>query len=260
MTDYTYKPSWVGDFLATLFFVALAVNVARFFSTTVGVLALVVAAIALPVWGYRLAGREVNLTADGFEFVDVFRTRRFRWRDAYYRYEPIHESSTGNGIIADAVVDCVKAIGRKLLRRRRHVRTTFSVCSREGRAFKLDVPDVPGLEAEIIAEIERTGDGETKPFSIDASGIRYRDNVLGFSELARVDVSDSVDVYRAGARMRWASVDLGSIHNLWLLVRQLLAYGAVVELSVDAPHDIQAAVARAKTSNAAMPSARVVER
>ena len=102
MTDYTYKPSWVGDFLATLFFVALAVNVARFFSTTVGVLALVVAAIALPMWGYRLAGREVNLTADGSEFVGVFRTTRFRWRDAYYRYEPIHESSTGNGIIADA--------------------------------------------------------------------------------------------------------------------------------------------------------------
>jgi hypothetical protein len=257
---YNFKTPWVAEIVVAVLGFAIAAVITLQFWPMLAVIAIVVALFALPWWGYRLSRQEITISAAGVESVGVFRKTSFGWKDTFYTYEPISDASTANGIIVDAIYNLTRALIRKVFRIKRHIGTTFRVACRGGRTFALDYPEAPLLESEVIAEIERSGESETTPFVIDSSGIRYRQRFLSFSELARVEVSDTVDVYRAGSRRRWAAVDLGSVHNLWLFVWKLLEHGVAVELRIDAPQGILTAIARAKMSQAAMPRAEVVDR
>lgn len=260
MNYYNFKTPWVGDIVGAVVGYAVAAFITLQFSPLLAAIATVIGLFALPWWGYRLSGREMSISIAGIESVGTFRTTRFGWRNAYYTYEPISDGSTAQGIIVDGIINLTRALIRKIFRIKRHINTTFRVTCRGGRTFALDFPDAPYLETEVIAEIERSGEEETAPFIIESSGLRYRQRLLSFAELARVEVTDTVDVYRAASRRRWASVHLGSVHNPWLFVFKLLEHGVLVELRVDAPQGVLTAVAGSKMKQAAMPRAEIIHR
>jgi hypothetical protein len=198
------------------------------------------------------------VTEEGLTVTRLFGSRRLAWSKCYYAYLPESDASTSQGLIADAAINLAKTTLRHLLRRQEVIKTKLTVTEASGLSVCVDdYAAARESEAVIVAHIHRCSGNETIPFEVLSTEIGHRGEVLPFSQLERVVVGSSVDILRADVRSAWASVSLGSVQNVWLLLERLLERSVTVELAIEAPPSIIAAVEAVAVRHANMPRATI---